>query len=252
MRAILLSGGRGERLRPLTDRVQKVMIPLNGKPLLQYWVELLKKYDIKDIAMNISYLGEQIIDYFGDGKKLGINISYSEEETLLGTATPIKRIDRIYPHFCSEPFFVIYADNLSDINLEKVISAHKENSPIATLTLHNHSDPWTKGIVNIDNKGKVLGFVEKPKKEDLISGRIRGEPASCVYLFEPGILEYINDTKEDLGAEVFPRLLKRGCSLYAFNPKAYVQDIGTFEGYEQAKRDVTEFPERFNFKTISK
>ncbi|MDD5012040.1 MAG: nucleotidyltransferase family protein [Candidatus Nanoarchaeia archaeon] len=246
MRAILLSGGRGERLKPLTDKIQKVMVPINGKPLLQYWVELLKKYNIKEIGMNLNYLGEQIMDHFGDGKNFGVNVYYLIEETLLGTATPIKRFDKLYPGFCSEPFFVIYADNLSNMNLEKVISRHKKNSPFVTLTLHNHSEPWTRGIVNVNSKGKVLGFIEKPKKEDIISGKIRGESASCVYLFEPTTLKYFREEKEDLGTDLFPRLLEDKCPLYAFNPKAYVQDIGTLERYEQAKKDVAKFPKKFN------
>lgn len=239
MRAILLSAGIGERLSPLTDKTPKVMLPIDGKPLLQYWIELLRKYDIREIAINLHHLGEQIEDYFGNGEKFGVNIKYSKEETLLGTATPIKRIERIYPGFCSEaPFLVIYADNLSDMDLDKVISFHKKNNSIATVTLHKHDEPWTRGIVDTDETGKVLGFIEKPGKEDILYGKYKGESASCVYVFEPEILNFLRDEKEDMGTDLFPRLLRNNCKLYAFNPEAYVQDIGTFERYEKAKKDV--------------
>jgi mannose-1-phosphate guanylyltransferase/phosphomannomutase len=244
MKAILLSAGRGERLKPLTDMMPKVMIPLNGKPLLQYWIEFLKKYGIEEVAINVWYLGEQIMNYFGDGSKFGVKIKYSKEETLLGTATPIKKIEELYPGFCSkEPFLVIYADNLTDMDLKKVFEFHELHKPLVTLTLHEHDEPWTRGIVNTTEEGKVIGFIEKPKKEDILSGK----SASCVYICEPEILKYLKDEKEDLGTDLFPRLLQNNCKLYAIDPKAYVQDTGTLERYEKAKKDVVENPERFNF-----
>ncbi|VVB83570.1 UTP--glucose-1-phosphate uridylyltransferase AglF [uncultured archaeon] len=239
MKAILLSAGRGERLIPLTDKIPKVMLPIAGKPLLQYWIELLKRYNIKEIAINLYHLGEQIENYFGDGERFGVSIIYSKEETLLGTATSIKKIEETYPGFCSnEPFLVIYADNLSDMDLGKVISFYKEHPSIATITLHKHDEPWTRGIVNVDDDGRVLNFVEKPKKEDLISGNIKGESASCVYILEPEVLKYLREEKEDLGTDLFPRLLQNSGVMYAFNPNAYVQDIGTFERYEKAQKDI--------------
>ena len=246
MRAILLSAGKGERLRPLTNDLPKVMIPVNGKPLLQYWIEFLKKYGVEEIAINVCYLGEQIIDYFGDGSRFGVKIKYSKEESLLGTSTPIKKIEELYPGFCSEgPFFVIYADNLTNMDLNKVISFHQEHKPIATITLHKHDEAWTRGIVDVDGEGKVLGFIEKPAKEDILSGKYPGESASCVNLFEPEILKFLKDEKEDLGTDLFPRLLRNNCKVCAFNPNAYVQDTGTPERYEKAKRDVAENPGMF-------
>jgi len=241
MKAILLSAGRGERLSPLTDTTQKVMLPIGGKPLLEYWVNLLKKYDIKDIAINSWYLGKQIEDYFGNGNKFGVNIKYSREESLLGTATPIKKIEKLYPGFCSvNPFLVIYADNLSNMNLQRVVDFHKTHPSIATLTLHNHENPWTKGIIKTGKYGRVLSFIEKPSKESILSKKVIGEPASCVMLFEPDILNYLTDTKEDWGINVLPRVLKDDQEMYAFNPQAYVQDIGTIESYKKAQKDFKE------------
>ena len=95
--------------------------------------------------------------------------------------------------------------------------------------MHAHPDPWAKGIINIDENNKVLGFVEKPSKEDLLSGKYKGESASLAYVFEPEILNYINFGFEDLGKDVFPRMLKNDCKMYAINPEAYVCDIGTLE-----------------------
>jgi mannose-1-phosphate guanylyltransferase/phosphomannomutase len=241
MKAILLSAGRGERLRPFTDNTPKVMLSIRGKPLLQYWIELLKKYGIKDIAINLYYLGEQIENYFGNGERFGVNIKYSKEETLMGTATPIKRIEDTFPGFCSEePFLVIYADNLTNMDLGKIFLFHEKHKPIATVTLHKHDEPWTRGIVNTTEEGRVIGFVEKPDKEDIISGKISGESASCVYLFEPEVLKFLRNEKEDLGTDLFPRLLQNNCKVYAFNPEAYVQDIGTLERYEKVRKDVSE------------
>jgi len=248
MRAILLSAGRGERLKPLTDKVPKVMLPINEKPLLQYWIELLKKNGITEIAINLHWLGYQIKDYFGDGAKFGVKILYSEEENLLGTATPIKKIEELYPGFCSEnKFIVIYADNLSDVDINKLLKFHEEHKPLATLTMHKHNEPWTRGIISIAKDGRVLDFVEKPPKEDILSGKYLGDSASCIYILEPEVLRFLKDEKEDLGTNLFPRLLKNNCKLYAFNPDAIVEDIGTRERYEKVKRVVAEFPEKFNF-----
>lgn len=243
MRAILLSAGLGERLRPITNTIQKNMVPINGKPLLQYWIELLKKNNIKDIAINLYYLGEQIEEYFGDGSKFGVNIKYSKQEILLGQASAIKRISQLYPEFKTEPFMVIYADNLTNMNLQKVIRFYKKNSPFITITLHEHDEPWTRGIVHIDKFGRVINFIEKPDKEDILSGKYGSNPssASCVYIFEPGVLDNIEGENENLGKDLFPKLLNKNYKICAFNPQAYVQDIGTIERYEKAKEDVIKY-----------
>jgi NDP-sugar pyrophosphorylase family protein len=243
MNAILLSSGRGERLIPLTNKTQKVMLPIEGKPLIQHWIERLEKQNIKNIGINLGYLGYQIEDYFDDGKRFGTRINYLREEyvsgNLLGTATPIKKIEQLYPGFCSsEPFFVIYADNLSNMDLGKVISFHKEHQSIATITLHHHKDPWTKGIVQTDKNKRIISFIEKPPKESILTKKIIGEPASCVMLFEPEILDYLSNKKEDLGTDIFPKILENGEKMFAFNPNAYVQDIGTIEGYKKAQIDA--------------
>jgi len=239
MRAILLSAGLGERLIPLTENTQKNMLPLNGKPLLEYWIELLKKNGIKDIAINLYHLGEQIEAYFGDGKKFGVNIKYSKQEKLLGQAAAIKRIEELYPGFCSEgSFFVVYSDNLSNMDLKKVILFHNEKKPIATVTLHKHDEPWTRGVINTNEENDVIEFIEKPNKGDILSGKYKGESASCVYIFEPEILKYIEGEYENIGKDLFPKLLRNNCKICAFNPSAYVQDIGTIERYEKAKNDV--------------
>ena len=177
-----------------------------------------------------------------------MKIKYSKEETLLGTATPIKRIEKLYPGFCSEgPFLVIYADNLTNMDLKKVFEFHELHKPLATLTLHEHDEPWTRGIIDMDEDGKVLNFLEKPNKEDILSGKYPSESASCVYLFEPEVLKYLKDEKEDLGTDLFPRLIQDNCRLYGFNPHACVMDTGTLERYETTKRAVAENPERFIF-----
>jgi NDP-sugar pyrophosphorylase family protein len=218
------------------------MLHLAGKPLLQHWIELLKKYGINDIAINLYYLGEQIENYFGNGEKFNVGIKYSRQEKLLGQAAAIKRIEQLYPGFCSEPFLVIYADNLTDMDIGKVVDFHKRYKPIVTITLHEHDEPWTRGIVQTDETGRVLSFVEKPDKELVLSGKFGENPGSagCVYVFEPEVLRNIEYDDENLGKELFPKLLNRGYKLCAFNPRAYLLDIGTIERYEKAKKDIEE------------
>jgi len=136
MKAIILCAGRGERLRPLTDTIPKPMIPINNKPVLEYIINLLKKNGIKDIAINTSHLPEKIREYFGDGKKFGVKITYSFEPEMLGTSGALNN----FRHFfnTNEPFLVFYGDNITNIDLKKMLEFHKQKNAIATLALRKN------------------------------------------------------------------------------------------------------------------
>jgi NDP-sugar pyrophosphorylase family protein len=226
MKAIVFCGGTGGRLRPLTYVIPKQLFPVNGKTVLEHLLDLFKKYDIKDVVLTVCYLKENLKKYFGDGSKFGVNISYVEEEELLGTAN---HLDLAKEHL-TETFVVSNGDELKDIELDEMLKQHKETGALVTVAIKEVADPTVYGVVKLAGK-QILNFVEKPKREEAPSNFIN----TGLYIMEPGILNYVPQSNAMLEKEVFPKLAKEG-KLYGFKFKGQWFDTGTLERYEEAKQ----------------
>jgi len=231
MKAFILAAGLGTRLKPLTDTTCKPMLPIDNKPLLEYHIELLKKYGIKDIAINLYYFPEKIKEYFQDGSKFGVNILYIEEKELSGTAGPIKKNE----NFFDEPFVVIYGDNLTNINLDKLYKFHQEKNATVSIALYEEPHPESKGIVLLDKNKKVTKFKEKPKTEEIDSHLAN----AGIYICDPQILKYIPKNKfYDFGHDLFPQFLEKNIPMFGYEMNEFLLDIGTHETYKKAQDEA--------------
>lgn len=233
-RGLLLAGGLGNRLRPLTNTIPKVMIEIGGKPLLEYHINLLRHYGITEIWINLHWLPDQITNYFGDGSKWGVDIHYSFEKELLGSAGALKNPDsNIEETFRPGPFVVDYGDNLTNYNIGKLMDFHKEKNALFTMGLYRYPEPWTMGVIEIDQQGKVLEMVEKPPKEEAKSNLVN----AGVYICEPEVIDKIPAGFSDFGMDIIPGLVTAD-QVYALETGDYVQDTGTFERLEKARSNV--------------
>lgn len=207
--ALLLTAGRGTRLRPLTETVPKCMVPLAGKPLLEHTIERLRDYGIKQIVINLHYLPEVVPAYFGDGKGWGVELSYTPEAELLGTAGSVKKMAA---HF-DEPFLVCYGDNLSTCRLDRLWQQHKARGGVATIALHEREDPTQSGIVGMDDDGRITRFLEKPRPEQVFSHWVN----AGIFVLDPSVLDAIPASGAfDFGRYVFPKLLAEDARLYGY------------------------------------
>jgi NDP-sugar pyrophosphorylase family protein len=229
---MVLAAGMGTRLKPLTDTTPKVMFPIADKPLLEYHFDLLKKFGVKGIGVNLHCLPEVTKNYFGDGSRFGVNIRYSFEPEILGTAGAVKKLE----DFFDEPFLVIYGDMLIEVDYGKLIEFRQARCGWATIAVYHHPEPWTQGILEIDADGWVKSFVEKPPRD-----KIKSDFANAgIYVLQPDVLQLIpKDTFFDFGNDVFPLMLEKDLPIYACEIKGYVQDIGTPERYTKAQEDVS-------------
>lgn len=235
-KAMILAAGEGTRLRPLTLQTPKPLLPINGTPLIELILYWLKSYGIPDVAINLYHLGDQIKDYLDDGSQLGMRIIYSEEETLLGTAGGVKKIE----DFFDETFIIFYGDTLTDFDLSKMIQLHQDKKASVTIALFEPSDPSQYGIVNMDKTGRIHGFIEKPTSP--ILGLKPPLLANVgVYVIEKEVLDYAPRTGfSDFGYDVFPKLIEADVPIYGYPLKTgdYFIDTGNLEKYQQANRDV--------------
>lgn len=234
MKALVLSAGLGTRLRPLTNNKPKVMVTVGRKPILWYHIQLLKKYGIKDIWINLHYFPNIITRYFGDGSKFGVRISYSFEKELLGTSGALKNPDsKIEKAFGNGPFIVVYGDVLPNFNYKRLLDFHRKRKSVWTEGTHPSSEPWTKGVIKTDRDGRIIKFVEKGLKRELLSNQVRAGVMVC----EPKILGYIPDGFSDFGLNMAPKLMKLKLPMYAIDTKSYSKDIGTKERLKKARED---------------
>ena len=180
-KAMLLAAGEGRRLRPFTDDRPKPMIEIGGRPILEHTVRLLARYGVRDIAINLHYHPESIVNHFGDGERFGVRIRYSRESELLGTAGAVKKLES----FFDEPFLVVYGDNLTDIDVERFSRFHRSNRAIATIALFRRENATESGIVGVTEEGRVTRFLEKPKPDEIFSNWVNAGMLVC----EPAILE---------------------------------------------------------------
>ena len=230
MKAFILAAGVGTRLRPLTYECPKPMIPLLNKPVIEHTINNLKKHNIDSIIMNLHTLPKMITDYFGDGKKFGININYSLEETLLGTAGGLKKCKK----FFDSTFIVMSGDGLSNIDLTSAIEFHKRKKALATMVLKKLEMKFPYGITLTDRSNKIINFVEKPTWGSIFSDTVN----TGIYIFEPEIFKYIPDGFYDFGHDLWPKLLKLQKPIYAYLMNNYWTDIGNIDEYKQGIKDA--------------
>lgn len=226
-KAIILAGGLGTRLKPLTDTIPKSMIEVQGKPLLEHIIELFKKFGVTEIYLSVGHLKEKIMEYFGNGGNFGVTINYITEDEPLGTAGPVKKGAAGW----EEDFFVSNGDELKDFNLEEMYEVHKRNKAWVTIALTEVEDPSAYGVVRMEGE-KIEEFVSKPKKEEAPSHLIN----SGLYIFNPAVLGHIPDGFVMSEKDVFPKLAKEG---HVFGWKATGQwfPTDTLEKYERAKKE---------------
>ena len=231
MKAVILVGGQGTRLRPLTFNTPKSMVPLLNKPLLEYLIFYLKEHDVRDIILTTSYLPHHIQSYFGDGAGSGVRLSYLVEETPLGTAGAIKNAEALL----DEPFFVVNGDIVTGMDLTAMMSQHRKLKPKVSLSLTPVDNPTIYGVVETDDKGMVKRFVEKPSWEEVTTNMIN----AGIYILEPEVLSYVPPaTNSTFEHHLFPLLLEKGEPILSYTSTAYWIDIGTPEKYLKVTHDL--------------
>lgn len=230
MKAVVMAGGEGSRLRPLTINRPKPMVPLVDRPVVAHTFELLKIHGFTDIIVTVQYLANIIQDYFEDGSAFGLNITYAVEESPLGTAGSVKNAQAAL----DEPFLVISGDALTDIDLGSVVRAHHDHDAMVTITLKRSESPLDYGVVITDEHGRIRQFLEKPSWGELFSDTVN----TGIYVVNPRVFEYIEDGKSvDWSKDVFSALLRDGHLLYGHIAEGYWTDIGTLDAYMRATAD---------------
>jgi NDP-sugar pyrophosphorylase family protein len=229
LRALVLAAGYGERLGPLTAECPKPMIDIGGRPILHYNLELLARAGIREIAINLHYRPDAIRDYFKDGLPHGVAITYVYEPELLGTAGALRNVA---DWLAGDDFFVIYGDNVSTIDLRKLIGVHREKDADLTIALYAREDRGSSGIAALDADDRITRFAEKPRADDIFSHWV-----NAGYLIaKPSVLDAIPArTPSDLGRDVFPQLLAGGARIYGYRMTEALWWIDSPADYEATK-----------------
>ena len=229
MKALILAAGEGSRLRPLTLTRPKPMLPVGGRPLLEHIILLLRRSGITEIAINLHYKPTVISSYFGDGHLWGVHITYSLEETLLGSAGAAKRLQS----YLNETFVVFYGDLYTKMDLTPLVQFHYDHGSQITVALYEVDNPCDCGIVDLSPDGRIRRFVEKPSPDEVFSNLAN----AGIYIVEPGILDYVPPGQPyDFGRDLFPRLLDEGIEVWGYPIHDLLIDIGTPAKYEEVQR----------------
>lgn len=231
MKAVVMAGGDGARLRPLTVGRPKPMVPLVNKPVLGHILDLLKRHGITEVIITLRYLASVIQDFYGDGSNLGMNITYVVEESPLGTAGSVKYA----APYLDDTFLVISGDALTDFDLKEIVQTHKAHNVLATLTLTRVHNPLEYGVVVTNEAGYVDRFLEKPGWAELISDTVN----TGIYVLEPAALDLIPaEGAYDFSNELFPAMLQNGMPIYGHIVEGYWCDVGNIAEYQRATADL--------------
>jgi mannose-1-phosphate guanylyltransferase / phosphomannomutase len=236
MKAVIMAGGQGTRLRPLTSDQPKPMIPIVNLPCMEHIVELLGRHGFTDIAVTLQFLPDEIRDYFGDGSDWGVNMSYSVEDAPAGTAGSVKMAEQQLG-LEGERLLIISGDALTDADLSRLVEFHEEKGSEATMVLKSVENPLDFGIVITEEDGRISRFLEKPAWGQVFSDTVN----TGIYLLEPSVMDEIPDPEDgeyDFSKELFPGLLEEERPLYGYVTDDYWEDIGTLEQFAGAQRDV--------------
>jgi mannose-1-phosphate guanylyltransferase / phosphomannomutase len=230
VKAVILAGGEGTRLRPLTSNQPKPMIPLVNRPMMEHIVRLLAQHGFDDVVVTVAFLANQIRDYFGDGSDFGVRMRYASEETPLGTAGSVRNASQEL----DETFLVISGDVLTDIDLSAIVKAHQDAGALASIALKRVENPLEFGIVITKPDGTIERFLEKPTWGEVFSDTIN----TGIYVLEPGIFDFIaSDEVVDFAGDVFPAVLDKKLPLLGTVVDGYWEDVGTLEAYLRAHQD---------------
>lgn len=233
MKAVLLVGGEGTRLRPLTCNTVKAMVPILNRPFLAHLLAYLASHGVDDIVATLCYLPDRIGGQFGDGSACGVKLTYVMEETPLGTAGAVKNAEP-----CLDgSFFVFNGDILTDIDLRAMLAFHRRSGAVATIALTPVEDPSAYGVVDTAPDGRVKRFIEKPPRHEAPTNMIN----AGIYVLDPSVLDRVPKGQPCMfERQVFPGLLAAGARVYAFPTTDYWIDIGTPDKYRQVQYDLLE------------
>ena len=232
MKIVVIAGGQGTRIASVNADIPKAMIPIDGKPILEYQLLMAQRYGFTDFLFIIGYLGDQIREYFGDGAKWGVTIEYFQEKQPLGTAGALGYLkDKL-----TEEFFVFYGDTVMDFDMIHMLDFHHRKHADATLLVHPNDHPYDSDIVDVDKDGKVKNFFIKPHPDCFISHNMVN---AALFIFSPSILSEIEvGTKSHIEKNVLPKCLQDGMRLYGYNTAEYIKDMGTPDRYYAVSEDV--------------
>ena len=227
MKAVIMAGGKGSRLAPLTDHAPKPLMPILDKPILHYIITLLKKHDFTDISVTLGYMANSIVERFGDGRELGVRLRYFIEKEPLGTAGSVKVAAADF----EDDFLVISGDAYTDFDLGALVSFHKSHGKLATIAAAKVNDPSQYGVMLLNGAGKVRSFIEKPKEA------VGNIVSTGIYVFKKEILKKIPNGFQDFARNVFPTIPGQ---IYAKVMSGYWSDIGTLLSYYSTNYHVAE------------
>src|SRR5947209_10272373 len=224
MKAVIMAGGEGTRLRPLTSNSPKPMMPLANRPMMEHIVRLLKEHGFDEIVVTLAFLPQAIRTYFGDGSEFGVRMVYATEETPLGTAGSVLNARQEL----TERFLVISGDVLTDFDLSDIVRFHDENKAMATIGLKAMDNPLEFGIVITRDDGTIERFLEKPTWGQVFSDTIN----TGIYVLEPEVFDFIAEGQSvDFSSDVFPAILAKDLPLLGHVVDGYWEDVGTLEAY---------------------
>lgn len=233
MQAVVMAGGEGSRLRPLTINRPKPMVPIANRPVMGHIVELLKRHNINEIVATLQYRAADIENFFGDGSNAGVTMHYSIESRPLGTAGSVKFSEKYLSR--DEPFLIISGDALTDFNLTEIIDFHKRVGAAVTITLYRVPNPLEYGVIIVDGQGRIERFLEKPSWGEVISDTVN----TGIYVISPEVLDDIEPGAPfDFSKDLFPLLMKRGAPLYGFIANGYWCDVGNIAEYMRSTADL--------------
>lgn len=241
MRAVLMAGGSGTRLRPLTCDLPKPMVPILNRPIAEHIINLLKRHHITEVVATLHYLPDVLRDYFQDGSDFGVQMTYAvEEDQPLGTAGCVKNIAELL----DETFLVISGDSITDFDLTAAIEFHKQKKSKATLILTRVPNPIEFGVVISDEENRIRRFLEKPSTSEIFSDTVN----TGTYILEPEVLEYLPCNVEcDFSKDLFPLLLDKDEPMYGYVAEGYWCDVGHLDAYREAQYDGLEHKVKLDF-----
>jgi mannose-1-phosphate guanylyltransferase / phosphomannomutase len=232
MKAVVMAGGEGTRLRPMTASMPKPLLPIVNKPIMEHVLRLLQRHGITETVVTVQFLASLVRNYFGDGEDLGMVLHYATEDTPLGTAGSVKNAEHLLD---DGTFLVISGDALTDFDLTDLVKFHHDNGALVTVCLTRVPDPLEFGITIVDDDGKVQRFLEKPTWGQVFSDTVN----TGIYVMEPEVFEHVAKGEAvDWSGDVFPRLVEQGLPIYGYIAEGYWEDVGTHESYFKAQADV--------------